>query len=81
MQAQGYMTPSDKQRDGRPERHRSVVEDTSRLRNELEVVVVGCRGLPARGGGEGSDVAPSVYVHYQVYNAREHPLCANLSLQ
>lgn len=74
------MTPLDRQRDGRPERHGVVVEDTSRLRNELEVVVVGCRGLPARGRGEGSDVVPSVYVHYQVHNAMAHPWCVNLSL-
>lgn len=72
MQAEGYMTPSDKRRDGRPERHGGVVEDTSRLRNELEVVVVGCRGLPARGRGGGSDVAPSVYVHYQVLEAQRY---------
>lgn len=40
--------------------------DTSRLRNELEVAIVGCRGLPSRGSRGGSGVAPAPYVHYQV---------------
>lgn len=43
------------------------VGDTTRLRNELELVVVGCRGLPSRGGRPGQgNVAPAAYVHYQV---------------
>lgn len=40
--------------------------DAMRLRNELEVVIVGCRGLPSRGGRTGKDnVAPAAYAHYQ----------------
>lgn len=46
---------------------RVIFGDAGRLRNELEVVIVGCRGLPARGGGPGyGDVAPAAYAHYQV---------------
>lgn len=40
--------------------------EASRLRNELEVVILECRDLPARGRGLGGGIAPAAYAHYQV---------------
>lgn len=80
-QAHGYLTPTDATAarsrvkignsalyGGRSLCHTGI-GDTTRLRNELEVVIVGCRGLPSRGGRPGQgNVAPAAYVHYQVIN-------------
>ncbi|CAN0264402.1 unnamed protein product, partial [Ectocarpus sp. 13 AM-2016] len=37
-----------------------------RLRNELEVIIVGCRDLTSRGQAGKDRVAPAAYVHYQL---------------
>ncbi|CAM9773902.1 unnamed protein product [Scytosiphon promiscuus] len=69
--AHGFLTPAD----GAGRASDSTIhgglriagrEDTTRLRNELEVVIVGCRGLPSRGGTGKNNVSPSAYVHYQL---------------
>ncbi|CAM9187355.1 unnamed protein product, partial [Discosporangium mesarthrocarpum] len=53
----------------------------SHLSNELEVVVVGCEGLPVRGSGVGRGNPPAAYVHYQllgfqdVFTSVSHGTC------
>lgn len=87
LQAHGYLTPADTAaartgaNSGSLALHgggglgHSGIGDTTRLRNELEVVIVGCRGLPSRGGPPGQDnVAPAAYVHYQVCSIHAHVL-------
>lgn len=68
--ANGYLTPADAAatRGGAGETRSltGVADATARLRNELEVVIVGCRGLPPRGQG---NAAPAAYAHYQVIEA------------
>lgn len=82
-QAHGYLTPADAAAarngannsgltlHGGSSLSQTGITDTTRLRNELEVVIVGCRGLPSRGGRSGQGkVAPAAYVHYQVTTPR-----------
>lgn len=78
-QAHGYLTPADAATARSGAKTSSLAQqgggslsntgtgDTTRLRNELEVVIVGCRGLPSRGGRPGQgNMAPAAYAHYQV---------------
>lgn len=73
-QANGYLTPADAAaaaaRNGAMNSTLhgglGLAGDTTRLRNELEVVIIGCRDLPSRGQAGKDSVAPAAYVHYQV---------------
>lgn len=42
-----------------------ILGDSSRFRNEIEVVIVACKDLSGR-GEQGVGSAPAAYVHYQV---------------
>eukprot|EP00752_Nemacystus_decipiens_P007715 g6898.t1 len=77
--AHGYLTQADAAAARRGTQSRSLalhgggslshtgIGDTTRLRNELEVMIVGCRGLPSRGDRRGQGKgAPAAYVHYQL---------------
>ncbi|CAM9771908.1 unnamed protein product, partial [Ectocarpus sp. 6 AP-2014] len=72
--ANGYLTPADAAaataRNGAMSSTLhgglGLAGDTTRLRNELEVVIIGCRDLPSRGQAGKDSVAPAAYVHYQL---------------
>ncbi|CAB1116161.1 unnamed protein product [Ectocarpus sp. CCAP 1310/34] len=71
--ANGYLTPADAAAAARNGAMNSTLHgglglagDTTRLRNELEVVIIGCRDLPSRAQAGKDSVAPAAYVHYQL---------------